>query len=66
VKRGHTGGEADEEGQRVDSEVEDQPTEQADPKNAEDESDDKHGGASVTKRDVTAAPSTTTTARSKV
>jgi hypothetical protein len=64
MKRGHAGGKSDEERQRVDGKREDQPTEQADPEQAEDGSDDKHGGSSVT-NNVTVAPSTTTTARMK-
>jgi hypothetical protein len=51
MKGGHAGGQPDEERQRMHSECEDQPAEQADPRKGENESEGKHGGGSMTKMD---------------
>lgn len=62
VNSRQTCGKRNETGQRVDSKSETQPADQADAKHIEDECDDKPSGGSATK-DMTLAPSTTTTAR---
>ena len=52
-------------GSGIDDEREDQPAEEADAEHAEDEPEDEHGGY-LRDKEVTVAPSTTTTARPEV